>query len=170
LTPQWKNCKLREQTWEIVQSMSISTIQHTVQEQRDLLLERCITLMSDLISKRLLWKWYMADKTHLNHQKLKAACDKINEVGIHRETNSIDKTSSTMWKFTHVGMTFIALKLRLLFFTMCKFRKHQERILRSQVITYNGAFRRLNRYPSLAILPSHHLCGSRHWLDDGWQK
>jgi hypothetical protein len=68
LTTQWIDNKVREHVWEIAQSMRIINNQGTSPEKRDLLIDRCVTRISDLEYKRLLWKQYMADKTNLNGQ------------------------------------------------------------------------------------------------------
>jgi len=79
----------RECMWENAQSMSILNKQGAGPEQWDLLIDCCITRISGLQSKRPLWKRYMADKTNLDGQKLKAALDKFAEVGLYRRQNRL---------------------------------------------------------------------------------
>jgi hypothetical protein len=50
------NNKVREHVWEIAQSMSIINKQGTDRKQWDPLIDRCFTPISDLESKRPLWK------------------------------------------------------------------------------------------------------------------
>jgi len=82
LTTRWKHNKVRECVWEIAQSMSISNKQGASAEQWDCLMDCCITCISDLVSKWQLWKRYMADKTILDGQKLKAALAEYSDVGL----------------------------------------------------------------------------------------
>jgi len=65
--------------------MSIINKQDAGPEQWDLLIDHRVTGISDLQSKRLLWKWYMADKTNLYGQKLKARLERFAEVGLRRK-------------------------------------------------------------------------------------
>jgi hypothetical protein len=67
--------KVWERVWAIAQSMSIINKQGTRPKQWDILIDPCVTRISDLESNRLLWKWYMADKTNLHALKRKAAVD-----------------------------------------------------------------------------------------------
>jgi len=85
---------VREHVWEIAQVMSIINKQGTGPEQCDHLINCCVTGISDLESKRPLWKLYMADKTNLDGQKLKAALDKFAEVSLRRRKNRPDETST----------------------------------------------------------------------------
>jgi len=48
LTSQWKHNTVRERIWEIASSMSISNKQRDGPEQWDLLMDCCITGISDL--------------------------------------------------------------------------------------------------------------------------
>jgi len=82
LTTQRMDNKVRQRVWEIGQSMSIINKQGASPEHWDLLIDRCVTRISKLESKRPLWKRYMADKTNLDGQKLKAALDEFTEIGL----------------------------------------------------------------------------------------
>jgi len=84
---QRKYNKVTVPVWEIAQSMGISNRQGAGPKQWELLIDRCITRISDLASKWLLWKCYMAEKTIINCRKLKAAHDKFVEVGLHQREN-----------------------------------------------------------------------------------
>jgi len=119
LTTQRIDNKVRECVWEIAQSMSIVNKQGAGPEQWDHLIDHCVTPISDLESKRPLWKRYMADKTNLDGQKLKAALDEFAEVGLCWRKNTLEKTLTKKSKLVHVGMYFIALMLLLLFLMMC---------------------------------------------------
>jgi len=74
--------KVREHIWEITQSMSLFNKQGTGHNQWDLLIDRYVSQISDLVSKWPLWKWYMADRTNLNGQELKAGLDVVVEFGL----------------------------------------------------------------------------------------
>jgi len=151
LTTQRMDNKVRERVWEIAQSMSIINKQGASPEQWDLLIDRCVTRISELESKRPLWKRYMADKTNLDGQKLKAALDEFAEVGLRRRKNRLEETPTKKRKLVHVGMYFIAPMLLLLFLMMCRSRRRRGRNLGSQVFADKGALRRLERFPCRAI-------------------
>ena len=72
--------------------MSIINNQGVGPEQWDLLIDRWVTPISDLESTRPLWKWYMADKTNLDGQKLKAALEDFSVVGLRRRMNRLKET------------------------------------------------------------------------------
>jgi len=120
LTMQWKDNKVRERIWEIAQCMSISNKLGAGPEQWNLLIHCCVTWISDLISKRLLWKRYMADQTILDGQKLKAAVEEFMETCLRREMNRIHATPTQKRIFIHVGMYLIAPMLILLSLMMCR--------------------------------------------------
>jgi len=151
LTTQWKDNKVRERVWEIAQSMTRSNKLGPSPEQWDLLIDRCTTWIRELVSKRPLWKWYLADQTILHGQRLKAALDEFAEVGLGQTKNRINKTLTITQKFVHVGINFIALKLLLLFLMMCRCRRWQGRNLGQQVFADKGALWRLDRCPCPAI-------------------
>jgi len=151
LTTQRIDNKVRERVWEIAQSMSIINKQGAGPEQWDLLIDRCITRISELESNRPLWKWYMADKTNLDGQKLKAALDEFAEVGLRQRMNRLEETPTKKRKLVHIGMYFIALMLLLLFLMMCRSRRRRGRNLGSQVFTEKGALRCLESFPCRAI-------------------
>jgi len=131
--------EVRERIWEIAQSMIIINKQGAGPEQWDLLIDHCITRISELESKRPLWKQYMADKTNLDGQKLKAALDEFAEVGLHQRMNRLEETPTKKRKLVHIGMYFIAPMLLLLFLMMCRSRRRRGRNLGSQVFTDKGA-------------------------------
>jgi len=123
LTTQRIDNKVRERIWEITQSMSIINKQGAGPEQWDLLTDRCVTRISELESNRPLWKWYMAENTNLNGQKLKAAPGEFAEVGLRRRRDRAEETPTRKRKLVHVGMYFITPKLLLLFLMMCRSRR-----------------------------------------------
>jgi hypothetical protein len=122
LTTQWIDNKVREHVWEIAQSMSIISKRGTGPEQRNLLIDCCITRISHLESETLRWKWYMADKTNLDCQRLEAALDEFGEVGLRRRKNRLEETPTKKWKLLQVGMYFNAPMLLLLFQMICRSR------------------------------------------------
>jgi len=90
LTTRQIDNKVRERDWEIAKSMSIINKQGAGPKQRDLLIDHCVTRINDLPSNRPLWKWYLANKTNLDGQKLKAALDEFAEVGLRWRTNRLE--------------------------------------------------------------------------------
>jgi len=72
--------------------MSMVNKQGAGPDQWDLLIDCCVTRISDLESKRPLWKWYMADKTNLDGRKPKEAQDKFTDVGLRRRKNRLEET------------------------------------------------------------------------------
>jgi hypothetical protein len=62
----------REHIWENTWARSIIKKQGSGPKQWNLLINCCLTRISDLESKRLLCKVYMADTTNLNDQEMKA--------------------------------------------------------------------------------------------------
>jgi len=151
LTKQRIDDKVRERVREIAQSMSIISKQGAGPEQWDLLIDRCIAQISDLQSKRPHWKWYMADMTNLDGQKLKAALDEFAEVGLHPRKNNVAETLTKKRKLMQVGMYLIAPMLLLFFVMMCKYRGRQGRNLRSRVFADKGGLQRLDKFPCRAI-------------------
>jgi len=123
LSTQQIDNKLRERVWEISQSMSMINKQGAGPEQSDVQIDRCVTRISDLQSKRPLWKRYMADKTNLNGQKLNAALYEFAEVGLRQRKNRLEETLTKKRKLEHVGMYFIAPMLPFLFLIMCRSRR-----------------------------------------------
>jgi len=71
LTTQRNDNKVRDCAWEIAQSMSISSKLSASPEHWDLLINYCITRISDQASKWPLWKLYLADEANLDGQILK---------------------------------------------------------------------------------------------------
>jgi len=151
LTTQRIDNKSRERVWGIAQSMGIINNQGASHKQRDLLNNHCITEISDLESKRPLWKWYMADKTNLNGHKLKTALAEFAEVSLHQRKFRLEETQTKKGKLIQVGMYFIAPMLLLLFLMMCRSRRRQGRNLGSQVFTDKGVLQHLDQFPYRAI-------------------
>ena len=151
LTTQRIDNNVRERDWEIAQSMSIINKQGAGPEQWDLLIDCCITQISELESKRPLWKQYMADKTNFDGQKLKAALDEFVEVDLRRRKNRLEETLTKNRKLVHVGIYFIAPMLLLLFLMICRSRRRRGTNLGSQVFADKSAFGRLDRFPCRAI-------------------
>jgi hypothetical protein len=123
LTTQRIDNNVREHASEIAQCMSIINKQGAGPEQWDLLIDHCVTRISELESKRPRWERYMADKTNLDVQKLKAALDEFVQVGLRQRKNRLKETPNKKIKLVHVGMYFIALLLFLLFLMMCSSRR-----------------------------------------------
>jgi len=115
LTTQQIDDKVRERIWEIAQSMSIINKQSAGPELWDLLIDHCITPISDLEYKWPLCKWYMANKTNLDGQKLKTALDEFTEVDLCRRKNRLEDIPTKKRKLLHIGMHFVARMLLLLF-------------------------------------------------------
>jgi len=170
LTTQQIDNKVRERVGEISQSMSIINQQGAGLEQWDLLIDHCVTRISELESKRPLWKRYMADKTNLDSRKLKAALDGFAEVGLRWTKNRLEETPTKKRKLVLVGMYFITPMLILLFLMMCSSRRRPGRNLGSQVFADKCALRRLERFPCRATELYHRLYGFRHCWEQGWVK
>jgi hypothetical protein len=83
LTTQGIDNKVREQGWEIVQSMSCINQKGASPEKWDHLIDRCVTQITPLESQRFLCKQLMADMTNLDSQQLKTALVEFADVGIH---------------------------------------------------------------------------------------
>ena len=147
LTTQWIDNKVRERVWGISQSMSIINKQGAGPEQWDLLIDRCVTRICELESKRPVWKRYMADKTNLDGQKLQGALDEFTGIGISRRQNRLEESPTWKRKLLQVGMYFIAPMLLLLFLMMCLTRRRLGRNLGSQVFGNNGVLQRLKLFP-----------------------
>jgi VanZ family protein len=133
LTTQRMDNEVRERVWEITHFMSIINKQGAGPEECNLLIDHCVTRISELESKRPLWKRYMADKNNLNGQKLKAALDEFEEVGLPQRKNRLQETPAKTRKLLHIGMYFIAPMLLLLLLMMCRSRRRRGRNLGSQV-------------------------------------
>jgi len=118
LTTPLNDNEVRESVGVIDQSMSISNVQGTGPEQCDVLHDHCVTRIRSLASTSLHSNWYLADKTHLDGQRVKAALDEFGEVGLGRRKNGIDETPTTKMTFIHIGMYFIAQMLCSLFLIM----------------------------------------------------
>ena len=143
--------KVRERVWEIAQSLSIINKQGAGPKKWDLLINRCVTRIGELESKRPLWKWSMADKTNLDGQKLKAALNEFAEVGLRQREHRLEETPIQKRKLVHIGMYFIGPMLVLLFLMMCRSRRRQGRNLGSQVFADKGVLRRLEPFLCRAI-------------------
>jgi len=143
--------KVRECVWEIAQSMSSINKEGAGPELWDVLIDRWVTGICDLDSKRPLCTRYMADKTNLAGQIIKAAPDELAEVGLYqmkiRPKDTVTKERNVM----HIGMYFIAPMLLLLFRMMCRYRRRWGRNRGSQVFTSRGGLRCVGRFPCWAI-------------------
>ena len=171
LTTQWIDNDVREHVWEIAQSMSIINEHGAGPEQWDLLIDRCITHISDLPSKRPLRKRYMADMTNLAGQNLKAALPEFSAVGLCWTKNCLDEILTKKRQLLHFGMYFIAPMVMLLFPMMGWYRRRRGRNLLSQVFTDKGALLHLDRFRCQAIQLYHSPCGSQHyWEKSGWKQ
>jgi len=108
LTTQRIDNKVRKLVWEIAQAMSIINEQGASPKQWNLLIDRCVTGISDLESNRPLWKRYMVEKTNLDGQKIKAVLDQFAESSLRQRKNRLEETPTKKRKLEHVGMYFIA--------------------------------------------------------------
>jgi len=151
LKTQWIDNKVRERISEIAQSLSIINKQGADPMQWDLLIDCCVTQISELESEKPLWKRYMADETKLDGQKLNAALDKFAEVGLRQTKNRLEETPTKKRKLVHVGMYFIAPMLLLLILMMGRSRRRRGRNLRSQFFADKGALRPVERFPCRSI-------------------
>jgi len=150
-TTQQKDTKVRECVWELAQSMCIINTQGTGPEQWDLLIDCCVTRISNLAFNRPLWTWYMADKRILDGQKLEAALDEFAEAGLCSSKTRIDESRTKEKKFVNGGMYFIAPMLPWLLLMLSRFKRCRGRNLRSPVFAHQGTLRRLNWFPRRAI-------------------
>ena len=151
LTTQRMNNKVKERLSEIAQSMSIVNKQCTGPEQWDLVIDRCVTQISDLECKWPLWKWYNADMTNLDGENLKAALAEFADVGLHQRNDTLEETPTNKKKLVHIAAKFISLMLPLLFVMMCRSRRWQGRNLGSQAFADNGVLRRVSWFLHRAL-------------------
>jgi len=151
LTTQWIDDKVRQPVWEIAQSVSIINKQGASTEQWDLLIDSCVTRISDLASKRPLWECYMSDNPNLHGQKLYATLDEVTEVGICRRKNRLEETPTNKSKLVQLGVHSFPPMLLLLLVMICRYRRRRGWKLSLPVLTYNGALRLLDRFPCRAI-------------------
>jgi len=112
--------------------MSNINKQCTGPEQWDLIIDRCVTRISDLAFKSLPWTQFMADKTYLDGQNLMAALDKFAEAGLRRRKNRLADTPANKRNLIHIVMHFIAPMLLLFVRMMPRYRGRWGRNLRSQ--------------------------------------
>ena len=131
--------EVRERIWDIAQSMSSINKQGAGPEQWDLLIDHCVTQISDLASQWPHWKWYMVAKTILDHQKINTALDEFADVGLHCRKNTLKETLTKKRNLAHCGMYFISPMLHLFFLMMYRYRRRRERNLGSQVFSEKGA-------------------------------
>jgi hypothetical protein len=103
LTTQRIDNQVREHVREITKSMGIINKQGSGPEQWDVLIDCCVTQNSDLVSKRLLGKRYMADKTNLDGQKLKEALNEFVGVRLRRTKNWLEDIATKKSKFVHLN-------------------------------------------------------------------
>jgi hypothetical protein len=151
LTTQRMDNKVRERVWEIAQSMSIINRQGAGPRKWHLLIDCCVIRISEPESTRPLWNRYMADKTNLDGQKLKAALDEFADVGLRRRKNRLEETPIKKRKLVHVGMYSMAPMLLLLLLMMCRSRRRRGENMASQVFADKGALRHLKRFSCRAI-------------------
>jgi len=151
LTTQQIDNKVTELIYEISQSMSIINKQGASPEQWNLQMDHCVTRISDLASKKWVYKWSMTDITKLDSQKLKAALEEFVEVGLRIRKNRLDETPTMKRKMMNIGMNFIAPVPVFFFQIMCKYRRRQGRNFGSQVLADKGALGHLDRLPCRAI-------------------
>jgi len=126
-TTQWIDYKVRERIWEIAQKMSIVNKQGAGPKQWDHLFNRCVTRISDLDSNKLLWKWYMADRTNLQGQIHKVALNRLAEVGFHGRKHWLKATLTKRSRLVHDVLYFIAPMLLWLLLIICISRRQQGR-------------------------------------------
>jgi hypothetical protein len=131
LTTQRIDNKVRERIWEIAQSIRIINQQGAGLEQWDLLINRCVTRLSEQESKRLLWKWYIAIKTNLDGHTLKAARHEFADVVLRRRNNQLEETPTKKRKLMYIGIHFIAVMIHCLFLKICRSRRQRGIYLRS---------------------------------------
>jgi len=122
-TTQWMDNNVMERVWEIAQAMSIINKQSASPEQWNLIIDLCFTQISDLVSERLLGKRYIAYKTNLDGQRLKAARDEFAEVGLCGRKNRLEETTTKKRNLVHVAMYVIAPMLHLLLLMMCRYTR-----------------------------------------------
>jgi hypothetical protein len=101
--------------------MRISNRQGAGSERLDLVINRGITWNQWSGVERLLRKWYLADRTNLDGQKLKAPRDEFEKVGLRQWMNSLQKWPTKIKKLMHIGMYFISPMLLLLFLIKCRY-------------------------------------------------
>jgi len=103
--------------------MTISNKEGAGPKPWDLPIDQGVCLIGNLASKWLLSKFYMADKTNLDGQKLMAAVNEFTEDGLRRRQNTMDKTLTMTTMFESFGMYFIAPMLPFHFVIMCRYRR-----------------------------------------------
>jgi hypothetical protein len=88
----------------------------------------------------------MADKTHFNGPKHKAALDEFAEVGVCGRKNGVECTLMKMRMLMHFSMYLSAPMSHFLFLMMCRSRRRQGRNLGSQVFANQGVLQCLDRF------------------------
>jgi hypothetical protein len=136
---------VRERIWEIAQSIGIINKEGAGLEQWDLLIDCCVTGLSEQESKRLLWKWYRAIKTNLDGHTLEAARHEFADVDLRRRKNQLEETPTKKRKLVYIGIHFIAGMIHFLFLKICRSRRQRGINLGSQVIADKGELRFLER-------------------------
>jgi len=137
--------EIKSQSWSIINRQGACTYHF------DLLVDRCVTPISHVESKRLLSTRYMADKTNPDCQILKAALDWFVEVGLRLYRKMLKATLTKKRKLVHVGMYSIAPMHILLFLIMVWSRRWGGRNLGPQEFTNKGAIQQLDLFPCSAI-------------------
>jgi hypothetical protein len=170
LTIHWNENQVREYIWVIALPMSISNMLGAGPEQRDGLIDHCVTRNHHEAFNCLLSTWYVEQKIFLTGLNLKAVLQKFTQCGLESWMNRIRNTTPKKWKFIHVGMHFIALMHLLVFLMLCWCRRQWRGNLRSQVLTDNFMLQHLDRLPWLPIALYYCLSGSQGFSEDGWSK
>jgi hypothetical protein len=119
LTTQAMDNEVMEGHWGIAQSMSSINGQGAGTEQWDLRINRCVTRIRVLESKRPLRKQNVVDKTNHDDPKLKAGLDDFAEVGLPERKNRLEDTRTNNRKVVHVGLHFIVPMLLFLLLMTC---------------------------------------------------
>jgi len=171
MTKQWKDNKVREHIREIAQYMRITNKLGIGPEKWDLIIDHCVTQISDMASQRPLWIWFMPDKTICNGQKLKVPLDKFTEVEYPQTKDRIDATPTKQKKFVHNGICLVTPFHLLLFLMKTGERRGGRENLASEVFTNSGPLPHLDLFPCWAIYRYTYSCRSwRFWEEGGWKQ
>jgi len=168
---QWIDNKVGEHIWEIAQSISVINKQNAGPKAWNLLIDCSVTRISHLASQRLLWKWYVADKTNTNGYKLKTALREFTDNGLCLRMNRIHETPTKMWQAIYIVIYFNIPMLLLLFLMMCEYRRRQGTNLRLQIVPNTGALGSIAWFPCGITSLYHYLCQSQHcWGEGRWMQ
>jgi hypothetical protein len=100
-------------------SMTIINNEAAGLRQRDLLLDHCVTELSNLVSNMPLWKCKLADKNNFDNETLKAALYLFTEIGSYHIKNMLQEMTTKKRKLVHIGRYFSALMLVLDYLMIC---------------------------------------------------